>query len=359
VNELIIVIPCYNEPDLLRTVQSVFECERGNFCSEIIIVVNSYEISPQSIVEMNRQTYFDALEFAEINNCDSLKLTPLLFENLKGHQTGAGIPRKLGMDEAVRHFAGNSRGIIVSLDADCVVDKNYLIEIYRSFKEKNLDSATIKFHHPVEHLPENNRLRQATECYERYLHHYRDALEYCGYPYPFFTVGSAMAVTVDTYRRVGGMGRQQAGEDFYFLQKVFPLGKTAYIDTTCVYPAARLSDRVPFGTGLALGKMLREETIEKQTYSMEAFYALKQLFSQIELLYKAPNEKIAALINALPQFLQDFLISDNFTAKLEEINSHTASAENFRKRFFNYFNAFKIIKYLNFVHPKYLELEVC
>lgn len=355
--DLIVVIPCYNEPELLRTVQSLFDCERSNFFAGVVVLVNSWEISPQSAVEQNRRTFGDLQQFAQENNNEHFTLIPLLVENLKGRQTGAGLPRKLGMDEAVRLFGANKSGIIASLDADCTVESNYLAEIYRNFSGQKLNSATIRFHHPVEHLPASDRLRQAAECYEKYLNFYRSSLEYCGYPYPYFTVGSAFAVTAETYRKVGGMGRQQSGEDFYFLQKVFPLGRTAFIGTTCVYPAARLSDRVPFGTGTSLQKMLGEDKITKKTYSFEAFKTLKTFFSRIDSFYGRKNQDIEAVISDLPNYLLDFLSADGFLGKITEINANTASIANFRKRFFNYFNAFKILKYLNFVHPAYLDLE--
>jgi len=352
---MIVVIPCYKEPELNLTVQSLFDCERDDFPVEIILLINSYEIDSNDARTMNRDSYRQMKDFASKNNSPTFFLTPILVENLPGHQTGAGLPRKLGMEEAIRHLKGDKTGIIVSLDADCLVANNYLTEIYRNFKEYHLHSATIEFHHPVEQLDASDPLRIATINYENYLRYYRQALEFCGYPYPYFTIGSAFAVTVETYLKVGGMGKQQSGEDFYFLQKVFPLGKTRFIDTTCVYPAARTSDRVPFGTGPSLQKMLAENQLSKYTYQVEAFRTLKVLFDALDSFFKKPTIEINKCIGNLPEYLRLFLNEDCFLRKIEEINRHTASLSNFRKRFFHYFNAFKILKYLNFAHPAYLE----
>ncbi|MDR3338492.1 MAG: hypothetical protein LBT25_00100 [Candidatus Symbiothrix sp.] len=351
---MIVVIPCYKEPDVIKTLQSIFDCVRGDFQVEIILLINSYQIDSEEVVALNRLTYLEAMDFAREYNSAFFCLTPLFVENLPGHQTGAGLPRKLGMDEAVRHFKGRKLGIIVSLDADCLVEKNYLTEIYRNFKQYGLHSATIDFHHPVEHLDESDVLRKAMNAYEQYLRYYRSALAFCGYPYPYYTIGSAFAVTVETYLKAGGMGKQQSGEDFYFLQKVFPLGKTKFIDTTKVYPAARLSDRVPFGTGPALRKMLHENRFIKLSYQVAAFRTLKQLFDRIDFFFKKTENETAMLIRDLPEYLVSFLDADGFLPKIMEINRHTASLPNFRKRFFQYFNAFKILKYLNHVHPSYL-----
>jgi hypothetical protein len=353
---MIIVIPCYKEPDAINTLQSLFDCDRGNFQVEVLLLINSYQIDTEAIVDYNRDSYQKAKKFACEKNSGNFFIRPLLVENLPGRQTGAGLPRKLGMDEAVRHFNGDPSGIIVSLDADCRVEKNYLTEIDRNFREHKLCSATIEFHHPVEHLADSDPLKKAAIAYEEYLRYYRSALEFCGYPYPYYTIGSAFAVTVETYIKSGGMGKQQSGEDFYFLQKVFPLGKTQLIDSTCVYPAARVSDRVPFGTGPALQKMLNENQFIKRSYQAEAFKTLKKLFDRMDLFFKKSNEESEILIRDLPEYLIAFLREDDFLRKTEEISRHTATLSNFRKRFFNYFNAFKIVKYLNYVHPAYLEL---
>ena len=358
--ELIVVIPCYNEPDVEKTLNSLFACDIGDFSAEIILLVNSFEISSKEIKELNCKTFAETQKFASLNNNSHLKLIALFVENLPGHQTGAGQVRKIGMDEALRRFiaGGKEDGVIVSLDADCFVDKNYLTEIRQAFHQnKKLLSATLAFHHPVEHLEKNDPVRKSIETYEIYLHYYRAALEYTGYPYAYHTIGSAFAVRCTPYAQVGGMGKQQAGEDFYFLQKIFPLGKTIEIKTTKVYPAARLSDRVPFGTGPALAKMIAEKKIVKYTYTFESFQMLKSLFSMIDQLFKAAPESMVQTLNTLAPCLLQFLSHDNFVPEIEIINKTTSTLPAFRKRFFNYFNAFKILKYLNFVHPDYLELK--
>ena len=349
--EMIVVIPCYKETEVIETLQSLFSCKVSGFSVEVILLINSWRKNSQTTIDLNRFTYETALAFAQENNTPTIYLSPYLVEDLPGHQTGAGIPRKLGMDKAIEHFNGDKNGIIVSLDADCRVEKNYLSEIYKNFRKHKLNSATIEFHHPVDHLPESDPLRLAMESYEAYLRYYRASLEYCGYPYAYFTIGSAFAVTSETYVKVGGMGKQQSGEDFYFLQKVFPLERTRFIDTTRVYPAARLSDRIPFGTGPALAQMLQENQMKKYTYQFQAFEELKLLFDGIEDFYQASSGRTRELTSNLPVYLVDFLKANDFYDKIDEINQHTANKENFRKRFFAYFTAFRILKYLNSVHP--------
>ncbi len=357
--EMIVVIPCFHEPDILLTLNSLLSCHPIDCSIEIILLINSYAFVDQSIKNYNRDTYIKCLEFSSIYNRPGFNIIPLLEEELPGHQTGAGQPRKIGMDEAISRFnqIGKENGIIVCLDADCTVEKNYFSEILSQFRKNDLNSATIDFHHPVELLPEEDPIRRASEVYESYLRYYRAALEFCGYPYAYFTIGSAIAVTCDTYVRVGGMSKLQAGEDFYFMQKVFPLEKTKFIDSTKVYPAARFSDRVPFGTGPELAKLTKTNSIIKYTYNFEAFLVLKQLFDCIDSFFNVSEEDISITIKTLPKAIKDFIIQDNLIDKLNEINQNTGNILSFRKRFFNYFNAFKILKFLNYAHESFFQLE--
>lgn len=356
---LIITIPCYNEPDIGTTVQSLIACYETVKPIEILILINAYTHSSEEILSVNRQSYRLLQQMAAQYNTDRFKIIPLYTDSIEYKYPGVGIPRKIVMDEAVRRFASisNEQGVIVSLDADCIVEKNYLRAIEDAFADEDVCVATIEFHHPVEHLSEDNPLRKVMEQYELYLRYYRTCLEYCGYPYPYYTIGSAMAFRMSSYTKTGGMGKQAAGEDFYFLQKVFPLGKAVHIANTRVYPAARYSDRAPFGTGPALKKMAEEGKMAKMTYSFESFQTLKQLFDLIDHWFLSGFLVQEDALACLPAYLKDFLIEDNFLPRISEIRANASHLQSFRKRFFNYFNAFKIVKYLNFVHPARLPLK--
>ena len=356
---LIITIPCYNEPDIPQTIQSIIDCDRPACGVEVLVLINAYTQTQPEILNRNRQSYRQLQSLAERHNTSLFKIIPLYTESIVYKYPGAGIPRKMVMDEAIRRLASidNDNGVIVSLDADCVVDKNYLTAIENTFRDEKIITATIEFHHPVEPLATDEPIRQAMELYELYLRYYREALAYCGYLYPYYTIGSAMAFRASAYTKTGGMGKQAAGEDFYFLQKIFPLGKVVHIDSTRVYPAVRFSDRVPFGTGPALQKMVEEKEIVKMTYSLESFQTLKMLFDNIELMYSNSEPEIKAMLTSLPVYLQDFLQADDFLSHCLEVKSNAAHVVSFRKRFFHYFNAFKIVKYLNFVHPDKIPLR--
>ncbi len=52
----------------------------------------------------------------------------------------------------------------------------------------------------------------------------------------------------------------------------------------------------------------------------------------------------------LPPGIRQFVGIEEWIAKIREIKTNTSGIQSFRKRFFGWFNMFKIVKYLNSVH---------
>jgi hypothetical protein len=259
---------------------------------------------------------------------------------------------------AVEHFykTENYRGIIVSLDADCEVSDNFITTVYNTFRsDGNLNATIHNFHHRVESSQSN--IEFAVRQYESYLHYYSECLKSTGFPYYYHTIGSAFAVSANAYVRVGGMGRQQGGEDFYFLQKVFQLGGVKLLKETFVYPLARFSERVPFGTGPAIQKILDEPDGVLKVYSRQSFKELKRFFDMKEFFFKKDEEIITLKVAELHPVLIDFLNEIDYLKLLKDCNENCATLNSFVKRFFHNFNAFRIVKYLNYVHPEPFKLE--
>ncbi len=350
--DMVVVIPCYNEPGLFTTLHSLLEAMPPKTRVATVIVFNSSERSTREGILQNRKSFEQVTAFAAAHNTEEQYFLPLLFEELPRKHAGVGLARKIGMDLAVQHFfsTGNERGVIVSLDADCTISKNFLTSIYHAFLHNNRLNATVHdFFHRVE--VESASLERAVRQYEDYLRYFRAMLQFVGFPWYYHTIGSAFAVKADAYVRVGGMGRQQGGEDFYFLQKVFALGEIAELHDVWVYPLARFSDRVPFGTGPALQKILNDPDDQLKAYSPDAFEALKQLFDMKDAFYGKEQAAVKPMLVTLHPALQQFLDENAFLKDLADCNANSASLAAFQKRFFQHFNAFRIIKYLNFVHP--------
>lgn len=350
--DMIVVIPCYDEPDLLDTLCNLSMCDRPAANVLTVIVINSGLLAGEEVVVQNRISYKEVSLFAERYNEPGCGFFPLLFEDLARKHAGVGLARKIGMDLAVEHFLRNEkrRGIIISLDADCTVSSNFLTTIWEAFShDKSLNGTIHDFHHRVEE--EGPLAESAAREYEAYIRYFRSMLEYMGFPYYWHTIGSAFAVSADAYVRVGGMGRQQGGEDFYFLQKIFALGNIRELKETRVFPMARLSDRVPFGTGPSLQKIMDEPAGSERAYSERSFRELKQLFDRIDDLRGKDAQSVESMTAVLHPSLQQFLKEIDFQMLVRNCDENSASPATFRKRFFHHFNAFRVIKYLNQVHP--------
>lgn len=355
---IIVVIPCFYEPSVVQTLESLIQCNSPKRQVEVIILINHSETAPPEIKAFNAHTKKETDKWTERNKTKKLTFYSVGPIELKKKWAGAGLARKWGMDEAIRRFnlLENPGGILISLDADTLVDKNYFTEIEEHFRQNTKDvAATISFEHQKYGLSPKHR--KGIELYEKYMDYYKKAIHYTGYPYSMFTVGSAFAVKAGAYVRRGGMNRRQAGEDFYFLQNLVQLGPVGEIKTTCVFPSSRLSARVPFGTGPILQKWMNGEEDLSVTYSFQAFTDLKRFFEIKNQFFGAPETKINQLISTLPEAIDQFLKTDNFIKELENLNRNCSTPETFQTRFFYSFNAFKILKYLNFAHEHFYKKE--
>jgi len=328
----IVVIPAFDEPELFDTL----DCLRKNKDippTAVVVVLNAKETTGGRIKQLHREQYEAIKQIPTENN---LKFIPILAENLPSKTAGAGMARKIGMDYALKIFdhTNNKQGIIISLDADTLCPQNYLKTIYKEFRKRpKAQGATIAFEHPVEGTKYSGEIYKAITLYELYLRYYIQALRYSGFPYAYHTIGSAFAVRAGAYAKQGGMGLQQAGEDFYFLHKIIPTGEFFEIKSTKVYPSPRISDRVPFGTGVVIDRITKQNQNDYPTYPLESFEMLKTFFEQKDQLFK--NNNFELKVNPV---LSQYLESINFRKRIEEINRNSSRPETFDKRFFAWFD---------------------
>lgn len=182
-------------------------------------------------------------------------------------EQGVGWARKLAMDAAAGGAA--TTDIMLSLDADTTFPPDYFRSVADSFSRSNeaVALAVPYFHKP----PADPSAYRAILRYEIYMRHYFLNLLRIGSPYAFTALGSAMACTAEAYSAVGGMNPKRGGEDFYFLQKLRKYGKIMLWNDCCVYPAARFSDRVAFGTGPAMIKGNSGDWSSYPIYAFESF----------------------------------------------------------------------------------------
>ncbi|MEO5378091.1 MAG: glycosyltransferase family 2 protein [Magnetococcus sp. DMHC-6] len=345
--DLIVVIPSRNEPHLCATLTSLQNASRSAPV-EVIVVINGAQEDPPELRQRNHFYAQEAEAWAKANPSADFFCHILYFPDLPSRHAGVGLARKIGMDEALIRFhrLQNPQGVIVCLDADCTVAPNYFDTLQHHFRHNpDTPGCAIYFEHPFANLTEE-RHRQAIVLYELYLRYWRAGLHFCGFPYPFHTIGSSMAVRANAYSRQGGMNQRKAGEDFYFLQKILPLGQFTEVNTTTVYPSPRVSWRVPFGTGRAVKDWLEEGRPDRLVANPQGWLDLFFLFSSIEQLYSERDD-----FPPLSPALEKFLGSVQWSAALNEIRQNSASPATFRARFFQWFNAFRIRKFFNTPHP--------
>jgi cellulose synthase/poly-beta-1,6-N-acetylglucosamine synthase-like glycosyltransferase len=161
---------------------------------------------------------------------------------------GVGMARRVVMDAVAAE--ADDRDIIVSLDGDTAMDSDYLAEVNQKFIDHpEATGFTARYYHK---LTGDEEIDRAILRYEIYMRCYLINLIRIGSPYAFTAMGSAMATSVNSYRKVGGMTPKKSAEDFYFLVKLAKSGPLIYGDNARVYPASRKSERVIFGTGQAV-----------------------------------------------------------------------------------------------------------
>jgi glycosyltransferase involved in cell wall biosynthesis len=333
---LIVVIPCYNEPDLISTLRSLNNCDRPSCEVEVIVVVNQGEQETDSILNQN----LESLKVIESFKSESwYHLYALKSLQLPKKHAGVGLARKIGMDEAVLRYAElNKNGTIACLDADSLVQENYLVEIEQCFQEERF-GCNIYFEHNLE--SENELINKAIVDYELFLRYYNLAQNYINVPYAHFTVGSSMAVSCEGYIKVGGMNKRKAGEDFYFLQKIIQLGNFKELTSTKVYPSSRISDRVPFGTGKAVQQYLNENPEDYLSYSWSIFEILKPLIDELR----------CSEIEQWPQEIDEYF-GDNFKESASRILINSNGQEKYWHGLFQLFNGFQMLKAVHLLRDK-------
>lgn len=351
-----IVIPCYNEDKLNVTLNSLWECKRPGWNTEVIVVVNSSESDREEILKRNRETINEFELWEKDHRDQKLRFYMIHTPNLPEKHAGAGYARKTGMDIAVSRFnlINHPDAIIISLDADCTCSDNYLTEIETVFaKHKKADCGILYFEHPLAGQDYTKEVYEAVTQYELHLRYHIEFLRFIGYPYAYHTVGSCFAVRAKAYVKQGGMNRKKAGEDFYFLHKIFAAGITVEINNVTINPSPRPSERVIFGTGPVIKRLSENSTKSLNTFNPQAYNDLKQMIDIVPDWFEKHESQILSEAQFLPESIAQYVLQNGLRDKVKEIKRNTGSKTTFVKRFYSWFNPLMVVKYLNYAHQKY------
>ena len=338
---IVIIIPCIDDDFIFNTLDSLENADTINSKIEVIVNVNSGEITPQEIVERNRVIYNGLKQKADAGYYKSFSLLPVLVEGTPRKKAGVGYARKTAMDEAIRRFAAidNAHGLIVSLDADSLVTKDYFQEIEDLLLNNPAGCFTFQFQHNYDTGIYPQEVINACKQYEIYLRYYRLALKSFNFPFAIHTIGSCFAIRADAYVKLGGMTTRQGGEDFYFLQKAVKMHPVYEVRKPIVFPSPRVSNRVPFGTGPSVRNIL-----EKGSYNVYDF----RLFGLLKVFYELfPAMEKENVKEHIPAEIMNYISLETFDKILSECRKYSSSPKAFVKRMYDNFDAFFIVKFLN------------
>jgi hypothetical protein len=355
---VIVVVPSYDEPGITDLLDSLALCQEPECKVEVIIIVNAPSDASRESLKNNQESIRKTEIWKNEHPDRFFDLYLIDGSSLRSGGWSVGLARKTGMDEAVRRFNQLNKpdGIILNLDADCKVKSNYFAAVYSEMhNRKDRAACSIYFEHPISGNEFSEEVYRSIILYELHLRYYLQGLAFTGFPYVHHTVGSAIAIKALPYVKAGGMNRRMAGEDFYFIQKLLPAGGFFNLNQTTVFPSPRSSARVPFGTGVTILRLTEENNENLLTYNLKAFIEIKTLFSLIDKIFLCANDDPEFAYHDLPPGIMQFTDMQEWTAKIREIKSNTSGIQSFRKRFFGWFNMFKIVKYLNSVHSSFFE----
>ena len=136
-------------------------------------------------------------------------------------QAGVGLARQHCIAALLPHASDDN--ILISMDADTLFHPDFVREVVHCLqRHPHATAVNPPYYHPLSGDEAQDR---AMLRYEIYLRCHLIQLLRIGSPYAFTALGSAIACRLSDYQKSGGYDSQQAGEDFYLLQKLAKMGK--------------------------------------------------------------------------------------------------------------------------------------
>jgi hypothetical protein len=359
-----IVIPAIREYENIRLLlNSLSENDPAHFSTTLVIfVINNSALSSSQIKDDNKKSIDLLNSIIEQNTsagdeliskvCKSGLQIGFVNASTAGKElplkdAGVGLARKIGMDLALTILDYNSQNkkILVCLDADCTVDKNYITEIVRNFNTRNLSAAYVNYSHKIDGPVEE---QEAIICYEIFLRYYELGLQFAESPFAFPTIGSTMACDYESYIKSEGMNKRKAAEDFYFLEKLAKNYPVNGIKTTTIYPSSRRSWRVPFGTGQRVNRFLAHVQDEYLLYNPKSFSILKEWLKIFGNTKSSANSLIMDA-KEIDDGLFTFLVSQKFETDWQKILDNSKTPVQIQRQQIKWFDGFKTLKLIHYL----------
>ena len=250
-----------------------------------------------------------------------------------GKNFGVGWARKVLFDYILSVAAPDD--LIVSMDADTQFGPDYLQSLTDSFAaHPEWVALSAPYYH---RLTGDDGTDRAILHYEIYMRNYAINMLRIGSPYSFTAIGSAIVMRAEALRKIGGITPVKSGEDFYLVQKLTKMGTVGSWSPECVYPAARFSDRVFFGTGPAMIKAAAGDLSSYPIYHHRLFSIVEETCRRTDELYEHD------LRTEFLDFLQQqFNQSDLWST----IRNNVKDANQFRRAFHEKADGLRILQFL-------------
>lgn len=327
-----VVIPARNEGEALQ--ENLKSLSRAAQSKRILVII----ISNSSEATKNNPP----------NSEDFVRGDPLSI--LKIHRNfppreGVGLARKMGADLAALLCENKliESTYFFSTDADVRFPKDYF-----SVLEKTQGEAALLF--PFIHIPESsNTLEQlSVSLYDLSLRYYVAGLEFAESPYAFQTIGSLLCLNTKAYVDVRGFPKRQAGEDFYLLNKLAKVGTVRTLEGPRLEVSGRLSDRVPFGTGIGVRRFLTTMKLhrEPEFYNPKIFGVLKALLQSFRKL--AEHKDLLKWQASLHPDLKTL----GLHKELKNVITNFSKSERLLAEIHNHFDAFRTLKLVHYLRDR-------
>lgn len=246
---------------------------------------------------------------------------------------GVGFARKALFDYIFS--IADSEDLLISMDADTVFSERYVESIAQNFEQHEQQLVlAVPYYHPLNQDDQANRAILRYEIYMRncLLNFYR-----IGCPYNFTAIGSAIAAKIKALKKINGITPMKSGEDFYLLQKLRKMSPISNWNSEVVFPAARFSNRVFFGTGPAMIKGSQGIWDSYPIYHFSLFDEVKKSYDLIDALYQEDRH------NKFIDFLEKQFKTDNLWQPLRQNSKDLA---HFRHAFHEKADGLRILQFL-------------
>lgn len=280
------------------------------------------------------------------------------------HKQGVGLARKIGADLALSLIYRGliSQDWIYNSDADAHLPAGYFSALISArlksaqhksaqhksaYKEQRAAVAVF----PYRHICGSDKVGQATRLYEQRLRQYVDGLRAAGSPYAYHSLGSTLAINAASYAMVRGFPRRNGGEDFYLLNKAAKLGGVLSLNAPQIQIDARQSNRVPFGTGPAIGRLLSEDSLDEAGifYHPEVFRHLAQW---LEFMPRTRSSSLSDLPISAPA--RQALAKLNIEKAISSAKHTSRTQEIYAQHMHTWFDGFRTLRFIHLLRDTVL-----